>query len=388
VAARRDTPTDTVSIRLPARAVGPVSAITRRLLLAGAILLAVVAAVLLDRDGYRDSNGDGVGLIDAFYYATVTLSTTGYGDVAPASDAARLVNVLFVAPARVLFLIILVGTTLEVLTERSREQYRIRRWRSRVHQHVVVCGYGTKGRSAVDALLEDDTPIEQIVVVERDGNAVKEATARGLAAVLGSSSRAATLREARVGDAKAVVVATNADDAAVLTVLTARDLAPRAWIVAAVRETENIPLVRQSGADQVVVSSATAGRLLGLSTSAPQLVDVVEDLLTGSTGIALTVRPVQRDEVGRAPGELAQPVAAVVRDGTLRNYAHPSVQRLAPGDRVVCIEDVDRHMDADRQNDPDRRAHRTPPDPDGQAQPDHRTDAGSGPNGASGNEGG
>jgi voltage-gated potassium channel len=380
VAARRDTPTDTASIRLPARAVGPVFAITRRLLLASAILLAVVAAVLLDRDGYRDSNGDGVGVIDAFYYATVTLSTTGYGDVAPASDAARLANVLFVAPARVLFLIILVGTTLEVLTERSREQYRIRRWRSRVHQHVVVCGYGTKGRSAVDALLEDGTPIEQIVVVERDANAVKEATARGLAAVQGSSSRAATLREARVGDAKAVVVATNADDAAVLTVLTARDLAPRAWIVAAVRETENIPLVRQSGADQVVVSSATAGRLLGLSTSAPQLVDVVEDLLTGSTGIALTVRPVRQEEVGRAPGELSQPVAAVVRDGALRNYAHPSVQRLVPGDRVVCIEDVDRQMDADRRTGADRQTDA------GQAQQEQPGGAGSGPDGAARSE--
>ena len=74
--------------------------------------------VLLDRDGYRDVNGDGVGVIDAFYYATVTLSTTGYGDVAPASAAARLVNVLFVAPARVLFLIILVASGLNFLAVR------------------------------------------------------------------------------------------------------------------------------------------------------------------------------------------------------------------------------------------------------------------------------
>jgi voltage-gated potassium channel len=315
------------------------------LLLATAILLAVVAAVLLDRDGYRDSNGDGVGVVDAFYYATVTLSTTGYGDVAPAGATARLVNVLFVAPARVLFLIILVGTTLEVLTERSREQFRIRRWRSRVQQHVVVCGYGTKGRSAVDALIEDGTPQDQIVVVERDPAAVKEATDRGLAVVPGSSSRSAVLREAHVPRARAVVVATNADDAAVLTVLTARDLAPAAWIVAAVREIENIALVRQSGADQVVVSSATAGRLLGLSTSAPQLVTVVEDLLTASTGIALTVRPVEQDEVGRAPATLAQPVAAVVRGGQLHNFADPRVQRLAAGDKIVCIADVDRTID-------------------------------------------
>ena len=345
MAVRSRSRSDGDSVGLPARPVGPIIAITRRLLAALAILLAVVAVVLIDRDGYRDVTGDRIGVIDAFYYTTVTLSTTGYGDVTPVSSGARLVNVLFVTPARVLFLIILVGTTLEVLTERSREQFRIRRWRSRVHEHVVVCGYGTKGRSAVTALLEDGTPVDRIVVVEQNGNAAKEATARGLVVVHGSSSRSEVLRQAEIGTAKAIVVATDTDDATVLTVLTSRDLAPHAWIVAAVRETENIPLIRQSGADQVVVSSATAGRLLGLSTSAPQLVTVIEDLLTASTGIALTVRPVRPEEVGRAPGELGQPVAAVVRGGQLRNYADPSVQRLDGDDRLVCIADVDRGMD-------------------------------------------
>jgi voltage-gated potassium channel len=334
------------SIILPGASISPLWAITRRLLLAVAVLLTVVGVVLLDRDGYRDASEEPLGVLDAFYYATVTLSTTGYGDITPVSDSARLVNVLVVTPARALFLIILVSATLEVLTERSREQFRIRRWRSRVRRHIVVCGYGTKGRSAVDALLDDGTPLEDIVVVERDGGAVREAVARGLAVVQGGSTRAATLRQARVAEARAVVVATNADDAAVLTVLTARDLAPRAWIVAAVRESENIPLVKQSGANQVVVSSETAGRLLGLSTSAPQLVTVVEDMLTASAGMALTVRPLADGEVGRAPGDLKQPVAAVVRDGRLHNYDDPEVARLAPGDRVVCIADVDRHPKA------------------------------------------
>lgn len=343
----------TVSVRLPAGSVGPVAAITRRLLGALGILLAVVGVVLLDSDGYRDVNGDGVGVIDAFYYATVTLSTTGYGDVAPSSDTARLVNVLVVTPARVLFLIILVGTTLEVLTERSREQFRLRRWRSKVRDHVVVCGYGTKGRSAVTSLLEDGTPTDHIVVVEQDPGAASEATARGLAVVQGGSTRSAVLKEARVGDARAVIVATSSDETAVLSVLTARELAPKAWIVATVREIENIPLVKQSGADQVVVSSATAGRLLGLSTSAPQLVTVVEDLLTASTGIALTVRAVEKGEVGRAPGQLHQPVAAVLRDGQLHNFAHPDVQQLEHGDRVVCIADVDRQMDDPKMEGPD-----------------------------------
>jgi hypothetical protein len=80
---------------------------------------------------------------------------------------------------------------------------------------------------------------------------------------------------------------------------------------------------------------------------------VVEDLLTASTGTALTVRPVEPHGIGRAPGDLAQPIAAVVRAGQLLNFAHPAVQRLYPRDKVVCISDVDRQMDDPHMNGPD-----------------------------------
>ncbi len=112
-------------IRMPDQAQSPVRAIVKRVIGASAALLLAVLIVYLDRDGYRDVNEDGVSLLDSFYYATVSLSTTGYGDITPASSSARLINVLVITPLRVLFLIVLVGTTLEVLTERSRQALRI-----------------------------------------------------------------------------------------------------------------------------------------------------------------------------------------------------------------------------------------------------------------------
>ena len=49
-------------------------------------------------------------------------------------------------------------------------------------------------------------------------------------------------------------------------------------IVASAREAENQHLLRQSGADSTVVSSETAGRLLGIATMTPSVVEVIEDL--------------------------------------------------------------------------------------------------------------
>jgi voltage-gated potassium channel len=104
----------------------------------------------------HDSNGnDGpLTLIDALYYSTVTLSTTGYGDVTPATEPARLINALVISPLRFLFLITLIGTTIEVLTKRSREEFQARRWRRHMRGHTVLVGFGVKGQSTVRGLLE------------------------------------------------------------------------------------------------------------------------------------------------------------------------------------------------------------------------------------------
>lgn len=325
-------------LRLPrGPSVSPALAIARRLAIALGVILVNWLLVVIERDGYRDAQDGKVSLIDALYYTTVTLSTTGYGDITPVTSDARLTNALLVTPMRFLFLFVLVGTTIEVLTERSRDQFRVARWRSRVKDHVVVCGFGTKGRSAVRALLLSGTRRDHIVVVENSQEGVEAATASGYVVVHGSSTSDSVLREAEVGKARAVIVAVNRDDSAVLTTLTVRQLAPQVNIVAAVREAENADLLTQGGADSVITSSDAAGRLLGLATESPATVALVEDLIAFGNGLDLMERAISSDEVGQSPRNFPAPVLAVVRGGATLPYDEPSVQSLRAGDRVIFV---------------------------------------------------
>ncbi|ROT31990.1 TrkA family potassium uptake protein [Micromonospora sp. HM5-17] len=327
-------------IHFPAISQSPLWALVRRLLAAVVLVLLIVVVVYLDRDGYRDVNEDGLTLLDAFYYTVVSLSTTGYGDITPASESARLVNVLVITPARVLFLIILVGTTLEVLTEQYRTNLRLTRWRKTVKDHVIICGYGTKGRSAISALLETGFDKQRIIVVERNPSVIRQATAAGLVVVEGNATRSAVLNEAHVKSAKSVIIATDSDEVSVLITLTVRQLtAGQVRIIASAREAENAPLLRQSGAHHVIVSSATAGRLLGVSTSAPPLIDVVEDLLTPGQGMALAMRSATRDEVGVSPRRLDALVIALVRRGKVISLSEKAATAIETGDMLVYVRD-------------------------------------------------
>ena len=327
-------------IHLPLVRQGPLRALAVRLALAIVLVLATVGIIYLDRDGYRDVNEDGLTLLDCFYYAVVSLSTTGYGDITPATPEARLVNVLAITPARVLFLIILVGTTLEVLTDQYRNSLRVTRWRRQLKDHIIICGYGTKGRAAVSALLETGYDRSRIVLVENRADAIRQAAANGLVVIEGNATRSAVLNQADVKNCKSVIIATDSDEASVLITLTVRQLtAGQVRIIAAVREQENAALLKQSGAHHVIVSSSTAGRLLGLTTTAPPLIDVVEDLLTPGQGMALAMRSAERPEVGRNPRELQTLVVALIRRGKVLPLGGDQVVTIETGDMLVYIRD-------------------------------------------------
>lgn len=327
-------------LRVPQMQTSPGRAILRRIGYALVALAVAVLIVYLGRDGYRDAQDNELSLLDCIYYATVSLSTTGYGDVTPITPYARLINVLVVTPLRIFFLIVLVGTTLSALTDRSRQAFKIQRWRHRVRNHIVVVGYGTKGRTAVDAMLGDGTLPSDIVVVDTDPVVLDAAERQDLVTVQGSATKSDVLRLAGVQHASSIVVATNRDDTAVLVTLTARELAPAAKIVVAARESENTHLLRQSGADSVVISSETAGRLLGAATITPNVVEMIEDLLTPEEGFAIAEREIEPGEVGGSPRHLPDIVLGVERNGRLLRVGSPEVDAVEAGDRLLYIRRV------------------------------------------------
>ncbi|MEZ5095054.1 MAG: potassium channel family protein [Nocardioides sp.] len=329
------------TVTLPERARSPWFELTRRLLLAAAILVGTVVLVYADRDGYRDNNDPvhdyQVSFTDAIYYTTVTLSTTGYGDIAPESTTARMVNAFVITPARIGFLVLLIGTTLEVLASQGREMFRVDRWRKSMENHVVIVGYGTKGRSAVETLVNNGMSRDKIVIVDPGAIALQDAQTDHVAIVTGDATRREVLRRAGVEKAAQVIITTDRDDTNVLATLTVRQLHPDVWIVTSCREEENVPLMRQSGADSVITSSDAVGRLLGLSTLSPKLGSVLEDLLTYGQGLEVAERDLLVPEVGRQPQSLPDQVIAVVRDEKVYRYFDPVVSQLARGDRLIVV---------------------------------------------------
>lgn len=318
---------------VPGRVRTPLQAILRRIASAVGLVVFVAVVVRLGRNGYTDVTGDPISMLDALYYASVTVTTTGYGDITAVTDGTRLATLLLITPARIVFLILVVGTTVEVLTDQTRHILRTNRWRKRVNNHIVICGFGSTGRSAAADLRSRGRTTDSIVVVDVDPASIAAANGLGHVAVCGDATESATLREAMIERAAGVVVTPNRDDTAILVTLTARELNRTATIVAAGREQENLHLLRQGGADEVIDATFAVGRMLGFALESPGAGRVLDDLIDAGSGLELV-------EIG--PDDLApsNTLVAIEREGRRLPPDQVSAAQIRPGDRIIVVRET------------------------------------------------
>ena len=313
---------------------------------AGAVFLLVLNAgiVYLDRDGYRDSNGDGLSWIDCLYYSGVTLSTTGYGDISPVTDQARFLNFALLTPLRFAFIALFVGTTIEVLTKRSRQAFREARWRKTVNQQYIVVGYGVKGRAAVNTLIASGVPSKSIVVIESSSLHDSDLELAKVVAVHGDATREETMRAAEIQRASQIIISVDSDDSAVLITLVARRLNPTANIVVAVREGVHNKTFKQSGANTVINTDESTGHILADTALSPLAGNIISDLLDPTEGLEVSQRKIDAKDAGKKPGDLidsGELVISVIRNGTEHRFTYQEIGTLQLGDEIVAVKPVD-----------------------------------------------
>jgi voltage-gated potassium channel len=306
----------------------------------------VFAIFLLDRNGLRDQIDGHVSIPDVIYFTMITVMTVGYGDIVPVTTQARLIDALFVTPVRLFIWLIFVGTAYQLVIQRFLEDVRMRIMQSRLEHHTLICGFGHSGRSAADELIERGTPPRQILVIDSSQSAVEAAARLGCIGLLGDATQESVLTEAMVQTAKAVLVCMDRDDTTVLTVLTIRSLTSSVRVVASVQESENEKLVRQSGANAIVLPSKVGGILMAESAGGTGLPEYIIDLITANGRVMLIEREARAEEVGTRPGDIRDGLLVRICRGTRSIGFWEHGITVEAGDKLVMIRPNDGHPPA------------------------------------------
>ncbi len=323
----------------------PGRTIAFRLGLVLVLLCGMMTMLWLDRAGLQDQADGEVSFSDVVYFSMVTITTVGYGDIIPVTQRARLLDALVVTPVRIFIWFLFLGTAYQLIIRQYMEGHRMAKLQASLHGHVIVCGFGYTGLSAVKELLAKGTDPAQVLVVDTREDRVRAATEHGVVALCGDAAQETLLKEAVVDKAKAVIVAAGRDDTTALILLTVRHLNRTVRILVSAKDQENVKLFEQGGANAIISPATFGGYVLAGAVDNVHLPHYLQDLLTSGGRVSLLERPVRAEEVGKQAADLRPDVVLRVyrRGSTLSLGDLHEGKPLEHGDILVMIESVSSH---------------------------------------------
>ncbi|MBW4329289.1 potassium channel family protein [Stakelama sp. CBK3Z-3] len=303
-----------------------------------ALLGLAVAVHWFDREGLRDSYDGEVSFLDVIYFTMISITTTGYGDIAPVTERARMFDALVVTPIRVFAVLLFLGSAYNFVLKRTWERWRMSLIQRNLNGHVVVAGFGTTGSEAVDELIARGTDPRQIVVIECDTDAAARAEALGCNVLQGDATRDATLEDLKLSRARSMIVAAGRDDTSILITLTARHLAPDLPVSVIVKAEDNELPARQAGASTVINPVSFAGLLLAGSSGSRHIADYITDLASVRGSVAMNERAAAPEEIGKPLSAISTGLGMrIYRDGKPYGFTDPECTALQAGDLIVEV---------------------------------------------------
>jgi voltage-gated potassium channel len=211
--------------------------------------------------------------------------------------------------------------------------------------HIVVCGWNTTARDLIEELRDDEYRTKVVLLAELDKNPAGD----GVYFVRGDSTSADDLRRAGIDEAAAALVfpsaATNdADMHSILTVMAIESIAPHVRTVAEVINPAHVDHFKRAHADEVLVTSRVASRLLARSALYPGLTTLVTDIVSGGEGSELYRVDLPIDYCGLSIDDLSARLRAehratllAVTRGTVTHVNPPTDFHLEIGDDALVV---------------------------------------------------
>lgn len=231
----------------------------------------VIGVFAVGTVGYRVL--EGASWWDAFFMTVITVTTVGYEEEVPLSRGGEVFTSILILAGLGVLLFLLTEVSRSVLEGELRQFLgRVRRSRmiERLSGHEIVCGYGRMGRAVVEELTRAG---HALVVVERSAERVRALQEAGVPAIAGDAVSEAVLTEANIAHARGLVSCLNDDAHNVYTVLTARSLNPKLFVVARATEESAEQRLLRAGADRVVNPYALGGTRLAHLLVKPAIVN-------------------------------------------------------------------------------------------------------------------
>jgi voltage-gated potassium channel len=285
---------------------------------------------------------------DGFYMVLTTLTTIGYQEVHPLSQAGRYFNV-FIILAGVGLVFLILGALGQALLEFEFNNLfgrrKMEREIAKLTGHYIICGAGRVGRAVARQF--ESNPAQFVILESNEEKALRIRSETNWLVIHGDATLEAQLLAVRIHEAAGLVAATTTDATNTYVVLAARSLNPNLKIIARASEESAEKHMRTAGADQVISPYGFAGFRIAQAFLRPHIINFLEVALLRSDELGLELEELTIDPASVYVGQSLQDsgvrhdlgitVLAIKRSGEDMKYSPSADALLGAGDHLIVM---------------------------------------------------
>jgi len=266
-------------------------------------ILLLVAVFLIGIFGFKFISD--YSWIDAIYMTVITITTVGYGEVQPLDQFDKIFTSVLILTSIFIF-----GYAIKVISEYilsqnnigNLRQKRVERKIAKMHDHIIVCGYGRNGQQAVHKLLAYN---QSFVVVEKDEEVVERFSSELVSFIYGNASEDEVLKRAGIENASTLISALPSDADNLFIVLSARQMNSKLKIISRATEETTQKKLKLAGANNVIMPDKIGGEHMASLVVTPDLIEFLDNLSVSGDDDSMNVEQIPFSKVCPEGNELA-----------------------------------------------------------------------------------
>ncbi|MGS0676082.1 voltage-gated potassium channel protein [Shewanella sp. 0m-4] len=236
-------------------------------------------------DGFSPKITD---LSTAFYFAMVTMTTVGYGDILPVTETARLFTISMIIAGIAVFATSVSTIFGPFISNGLNKLIQGKKHTMKREDHFIVCGTSAMATNTIIKLHQRGLAVTIITVRPSDEFEIIEQSLEGKFDIIsGDSSDTAVLKQAGLEQCRAILALTDNDADNAFIVLSAKDLSAKAKTVIIVNDSKNLTKIQRVQPDVLLSPQLFGSEVLArmLNGEAMDNNDLAELLLNSAHGI-------------------------------------------------------------------------------------------------------
>ena len=251
---------------------------------------------------------------DAIWWALVTITTVGYGDLYPVSFGGRIIGIIFILLGFIAFSIFtafIASTFIDIKFKERKGLGTIK-----LKNHIIICGWNSSTHKILEFLSNISNKKSVVLLNELDADEIANIQSKypnlDIKFIKGDFTNQDILSRTNIKQASHIILmydeskpnSVPSDERTIIAVHNIIYMKLKGKISVQLKDEKYLPNIRQEKIHNVIIYDNIGGNLLANSTLYPAIPDFIQELIRYKNGVGFREIEIPKEFIGQTFGDL------------------------------------------------------------------------------------